>query len=753
MALFCKSWTLLFFVLTILSAPFWPSLPSLEWSAPLVALLILCTKYRRLNWLLGVVLALLVILLKGNQMYAQSHAIFQQGSHVTISAQVGGYFKKINHGYEGTVRLISINGKRLNFFLQSDIRLISPTRINIGEDITAKVKLKHVYGWRNEAGFDRENYYFSQGWLARATVVGDMSVDDRDSTSSAAIKRWLYNKIEEDIATLPHAGLIKALLFGVRDDIAKPIWINLRNSGLSHLLAISGLHIGIAYFIGFACGGVFSRLTRMLIWTPIILGVLFATGYAWLAGFTLSTQRALVMCLFNALLVLLRLHMGAFHRWLATLVVVLILYPFSVLSASFWLSFTAVAILFYVLQLTENDSVVLRAVKIQISLIIFMGPISAMLFQGNSLVSLVYNLVFVPWVSLVVVPAIFFSAVMSALSSPYHSMLWQLCDWLLQPVTYAARYSGFGWFHLSQQQGTLILCAAFFLLSYYLFSRKFLPLLMILLLSNLGFVSSLKAPPDWKVDVLDVGHGLAILIEQKGQTVLYDTGAAWPNGSVAESVIVPILEQRGVSTLDGLILSHQDSDHAGGKETIINELKPRWVRSSAIGKGMLPCDSQHSWRWEELNFDVLWPPTTVSRAYNPHSCVIRISDKENSNSVLLTGDIETVVEWLLSQTGGDALASDILIVPHHGSDSSSTSQFVALVKPSVAIASLAKGNRWKLPNSSVVGRYQDLGATWLDTGENGQISIEIINNIFKISTYRHRQNVTWYRQMLRNGVE
>jgi competence protein ComEC len=164
------------------------------------------------------------------------------------------------------------------------------------------------------------------------------------------------------------------------------------------------------------------------------------------------------------------------------------------------------------------------------------------------------------------------------------------------------------------------------------------------------------------------------------------------------------------------------------------------------------CVKGMSWDWQGLTFKTLWPPRGVKRAYNPHSCVIRIENESRTFSLLLTGDIDAVVEWMLIREP-ELLPSEILIVPHHGSNTSSTSYFLQAISPKLAIASIAKGGRWKLPSDRVLERYQTEHIEWLDTGQSGQITILVERDVWQISTIRQREGSRWYRQMLRNGVE
>lgn len=209
-----------------------------------------------------------------------------------------------------------------------------------------------------------------------------------------------------------------------------------------------------------------------------------------------------------------------------------------------------------------------------------------------------------------------------------------------------------------------------------------------------------RPKPEWQVQVLDVGQGLAVLIRKDQQSVLYDTGISWQGGSIANSIIVPLLHKSGEHQLSGLLISHTDLDHAGGRADIESTLFPQWKRSSEYIEGYQPCIKGQKWQWQQLNFDVVWPPKQVKRAYNPHSCVVQVSDGQFN--LLLTGDVDAISEIILIR---DSQLSDVdvMTVPHHGSATSSFPSFVESIKPSVAIASLALNNQWGLPSQDVKG--------------------------------------------------
>ncbi|MGF1739810.1 DNA internalization-related competence protein ComEC/Rec2 [Vibrio profundum] len=748
MTLLSTYWALISFIITILSAPYWPMMPHWRWILPTLVLVSLSVKYRGLNWLIGCSVALLVIFFHANTLLEQSRSVFESGRNVTITARVDSFFKKINYGYEGTISILALNDTPLPYLKQGKVRLVSPVPLLPNQTTSVQVRLNHVSGWLNEAGFDKERYYLSQGWVAKAVA----QAAPQKIESGFSVRNWLYQRSNAAISALTHAGLIKALLFGLRNDISASLWQQLRASGLSHLVAISGLHVGIAFAIGYVVGALVLRVSSRLIWFPLVFGVFSAVFYAGLAGFTISTQRALVMCVFNVFLLIMRVRVGPFVRWLMTLAVVLMIYPFSPLSSGFWLSFIAVAILFYLLGQSQERSLFGKLVKFQLAFTFLMMPISLLFFQGVSISSIIFNIIFVPWVSIVVVPSLFIALFLTVIVGGSSTWLWLGVDKLLSPISYAISFSENTWLAVPDKAFGFFLCLALWPVLAPLLTRSAMLLVMATIFSTVGLSPWFNKQPVWRLDVLDVGHGLAVLLQQAGEVVIYDTGPAWLGGSVAKSLIEPILRKRGVEKVEGLIVSHLDSDHAGGKEYIHQVFHPNWVRSSSRESNELPCVRGQHWRWNYLEFRVLWPPNSVSRAYNPHSCVIRIHDTLSKRNVLLTGDIEAAQEWMITRQNSD-LKADILIVPHHGSRSSSSANFINKVRPNLALASLKWMGRWNLPDAEVTQRYQDAGAAWLDTANSGQISIEFYVKKYQLSLLRDGLNHTWYRQMLRKRVE
>lgn len=747
MTLLSNYWSLISFSITVLSAPYWPWMPTWGWAWFCLILTGLLGYHRTSRKFLGFALAILTIVLHGNLMRDQSNTLYQAGPDIIIKGKVDSFFAKTRYAYEGLVLIHEVNGQTLNSLMRPRIRLVAPIPLQPNDQFEFSVTLKPVVGRLNETGFDLEAHYMAHSLVARASVKPNTAYQ---IVQQSGLRSSLLFQLDALTHTSPFQGLIRALTFGERSGIDEQEWQALRNSGLIHLVAISGLHIGIAFSLGYLLGAGVMRLHAKLLWSPFVFGALLAVLYAWLAGFTIPTQRALIMCLLNVALVILGFPLSALKRILLTLCAVLLWSPFASLSNSFWMSFLAVAIVLYQLASQGKHKAWWKALLLaQISLVCLMAPVTAYFFGGLSITAVLYNLVFIPWFSVVIVPALFLGLALTVTIPTWAELYWPWMDWTFLPLDWALQFADVGWVVIPQSIQGLIAALVVLSLLYRVMSLRACALSLSIVGLWWWFPS---ITPLWRMDVLDVGHGLAIVIEQNGRAIIYDTGSSWPGGSYAQNVIEPILQQRGIRRLDGLILSHLDNDHAGDWQNLAKRRQPSWIRTSQVGVEFVPCVRGESWQWQSLHFDVLWPPQLVSRAYNQHSCVIRMTDAQSNHSVLLSGDVTAMGEWLLARDGVP-LQSDVMIVPHHGSKTSSTAEFIAKVEPRLAIASLAKDNRWNLPHQQVVERYQNQQVQWLDTGQKGQISLFFYQEQMDWFAQRGLGWEPWYRHMLRKGVE
>ncbi|WDE00642.1 DNA internalization-related competence protein ComEC/Rec2 [Thalassomonas actiniarum] len=816
-------WLLSFFLGAILSL-FLPIVPALFYLSLFFITVIGHYYYKPLKNSSGLVLGLLWMMLHA-YLYQNSwqlndvepntlagKAVVLQGQVITLPVTApGGYDKdKVQDISRFNFRVDKLNQKPLNrsfiVRLRWDNAGVKPA---LGQEYQLTVRMKPAHGLANPGGFSY------QTWLRYKHIAATGYVLDKPLPlllgGDLPVRQRLFSRYLQLLPPAEVAALLPALSFGERSGISQEMWQVLQSSGTSHLMAISGLHLGLvatgSFFVilwllrRFPLAAVLPQgLTLALMQInlnklAIAASLAITLFYAYLAGFSLPTQRALVMLL---LYWGIRLAGGKFtlRRWLLIALFLLTLIdPFSLFSASFWLSVYAICCIFLLLwrfgtvfdQGSKAKKVVKSLLIIQLGLTLFMMPVTALFFHQFSLASFLANIVAVPYMSLISIPLCLLSALSLFISDSLASLFMNMALQSLELLwTYLVFLSGQSWALISLSLNQVYYLCVFLLLvmawcflspnllhPWHLLSGKDdnrwqrgragllqKPAMSVLLVAGIaitGFsLSGLRAPlisdppaaesvnqplnSPWQVHVLDVGQGLAVIIRRGSRAILYDTGAAYPGGfNLAQSVILPFLQYQGLAGLDKVIISHSDNDHAGGlpvlkAEVVIDEV----MANDPVLEGRGICLLGHDFNWQGLHFSMLWPPDIKGEA-NDDSCVIKISD--GVHSLLLTGDISKKVESkLLSKLSH----SQVLIAPHHGSKSSSSQAFINRVSPRYVIFSAGYLNRWHMPSAEVLARYQKAQPEIFTTAESGMIQLEFSQSGIHIKQYRQDLWPFWF---------
>lgn len=765
---------LLGIVFAIITLQWWPSIPDVTFLVVAVLILALFRQYIS-AYIMGIAVGCLLASSAAIWFQHKSNSAVSVTSDVIIAGKVESLFIPEKKQTRVLFDIDTVNGQKLSALNRFTAILYwrTPQAVKQGQRWQLTARFREPYGRLNESGFDAETYYLSHHIHSKGSVLTATLLENIPT-----VRQRLVERVYADIRTLPHARFLMALAFGDRALLTPDDWISLQNTGLSHLLAISGLHIGLAFLFGFTLSRflrpLFSAKDSALYW-PFIFGLTCAFGYAWAAGFSLTAQRAFIALLVFTLIRVQGFTVSPFAAFLLVLSAVLSLDPFSVFSASFWLSFGAVLILCAMTFLSgtvfDSESVInhesakpdrkpldIRAadkikgyfillLKMQCFLIIGMLPIMSVWFNGVSLNAIGFNLLAIPLISFVTVPLILLALICSIFID--HNVFWIWADWSLLPLFIVLNQANASeleanWLSLTAISLPFLMVLVVFAFICVIIKVRQFPIFVGIVTISLLFWQAEKVDPTaWRVDVLDIGHGLAVIIERDGEAILYDTGSAWSaNNTVAESVIGPILRQRGL-VLSGLIISHSDNDHAGGLAWVKTNLSPIWVRTSKIDMHQT-CERGTSWTWKNLRFDVLFPPKRVPDPENEDSCVVRIFD--GKNALLLTGDLPKAQEiWLVNE--GEMLQSDVLVVPHHGSKGSSSNAFLDAVMPVVAIASTGRYTPWKLPHPEAVKRYKSRHIKWYETGRDGQISVHFSSAGWEVVSQRLDREPFWYRKV------
>ncbi|WP_083201873.1 DNA internalization-related competence protein ComEC/Rec2 [Aliivibrio sp. 1S128] len=751
-------------ILILLSSAYWPT------NLPLFAFL-LCAfsylvslKFSQAKLIQGILLGLIITSSHITYYKEVNKLLYGQGHDITIKGEIQSLIAFKERTSSILVHVRHINTYPVKFYQSPLLRLsirdfkkslekeIPEALFKQGELWEFTVKLRPPIGRHNEVGYKLEDYALAKGIHSYGKITSAVLID-----STASIRSLWFMDTYKHTMNKEFQSLLLALTFGYKGEIDTYEWRVLRNSGLAHLMAISGLHIGFVFAIGWWLGKIARSFLpcRSTVWLPVLIGCLLATFYAWLADFSLPTIRALIGCLLVSLVLILRWKWPKHLLFLWCLLLCLVINPFSALSMSFWLSFSAVSVvllsLYFYQRFFTNKSrpfmeKLRQVVFIQCGLFVLLAPIQAYFFSGVSFLSPIINLLSVPWVSLLTVPLSLLAVLSGQVNYSISELSWGLANWSLTPIWWLAEKAEHSWFVLSHQTNRIFLIIIGLISARIIFPVKyfFQPFILLLLCSVL-----IKPEKKWQVDFLDVGHGLSVLLSNQGHTVVYDTGMKWSNGSIAESVIEPILYSRGVKSINGLIISHSDNDHSGGKAYLTDAFTPEWIRTSEIRVNNKYCIKGEQWREGDMLFTAIWPPKSAKRAYNPHSCVVKI--KIEQWTFLLTGDIDAISEMLiLNQNDFDDV--DVFLVPHHGSNSSSTMRWAEEMKGKVAVVSTGRFTPWNLPSKAIKDRYEEKGIKWLDTAQLGQINITSDQDNLVIKGYSLLNHNVWYRKLFGDNL-
>lgn len=613
--------------------------------------------------------------------------------------------------------------------------------LRVGDQWRFSVKLKPPHSLRNPGTFDYQRWLFVQGIRATGSVVSKkpQHLLHRDSWRFPInhLRQKIQSIIQQSVVHAPIAAILSTLTMGSKNLMKQSQWQVFQNTGTSHLMAISGLHVGlIAGIVYFLVRFLWSLFPWLVLRTPApraaaVVSLLIAIIYGLLAGFSLPTQRAVIMITVLMLGSLVSQAIPVWCRLLFAFFIIVIWQPFALWSASFWLSFAAVSWIAYGMG---GRVQMLRGLKatvwLQFTIFIGLLPLTLFFFQQISLVALIANTIAIPWVGMVIVPLCFFATLISLFSVKLAHVLFWLTAKLLTPLwwwlQWLASWPLAVWHYAISPSWLLIpfMIAALLLLAPYGWPGRWLGFIWALPL----FFWKIPVPAQNAVwlTLLDVGQGLSAIVQTAHHTLVFDAGPRSHGGfDAGQSIVVPYLQTRHVRHIDVMMVSHGDNDHIGGAKAILARIRVGRILTSVpkhFASRAAYCHAGQRWHWDGVAFEVLSPPEGEAYQGNNSSCVLRISTLKRS--ILLTGDIEKPREqWLLMQ--GDELHADIIVAPHHGSISSSSPRFVQVISPKMVLFPVGYYNRYNFPNHRVVVRYRSEGALVFTSASDGAIMVHI----------------------------
>ena len=637
----------------------------------------------------------------------------------------------------------------------------APEPPQIGDVWQMEVRLRRPRGTSNPGVFDYEAWLLRERVGATGYVVNGPRNRRLQAEAAGPITRLRHHvvqRLESILEDADTAAVVAAISVGARHAITAEQWLRYAKSGTSHLMAISGLHVGLAataaWFLAVASCAVL-RLGRNHLKIAWIASLLVAAGYACLSGFAVPARRATLMLFLLVLALLRSREPQPFVILAAACLVIVVFDPLATLAPGFQLSFAAVLLLLWFARrqaFAPSRSGIARLARstvqlaaVQVFLLFGLLPLTVTNFGRVSFVAPLVNFAAVPLFSVATVPLALAGVLLDGpLSAAGDAALRisgasiGLLRWLIDCAT--AIPNGAVSTALIDGRGSLCLAA---IIAWAALPGGW-PGRHIALLATLALIAGrVQAPPDGCVDVrmLDVGQGLAVVLRTRQRTMLYDTGAAYRGGSdMATRVVLPYLSGQGIVKIDRLVVSHSDIDHSGGAAAVLANIDVALVMAGEpdalnAGRGFA-CRRGQVWHWDDVTFRVLHPPAAVRHSGNDASCVILA--EAGDARLLLTGDIESGVEDALAGSAGPGDV-DVVLVPHHGSETSSGIAFVKAVSAELALVSAGYRNRWGLPRPAVVRRWQESGANVLVTARDGAIGFRLCDRAGLVRLSRHRQ--------------
>lgn len=636
-----------------------------------------------------------------------------------------------------------------------------------GERWQFEAKLRSPFGFANPGGFDYERWLLVQG-IGATGYVRKSSANRRLNQAPwwnvDSYRASLAEAIQHHCLACRHTGLYQALAIGHKGNIEPRQKNLLQETGTAHLLAISGLHVGLVAALFYGLGQMLWRLwwhryRINCLEASAALAIVAAVFYAALAGFSIPTIRALVMLAVMFLALILRRGINLLNSIAIALSVILIWDPLAVGSASLWLSISALLVIALGQYLLVNQPGRLRQLlTIQLLFSLLFIPLSLMLFNQASPAGFLANIVSIPLLSLVILPAVLLASSLAFFDLPLAAWLFKGIDWLMGLLfDYLSLLldSGLGVYQNANTPILLLIAATIGLLLLLLpLGRTTIKPALLLIALPFFWQNKGIDQGEYRLTVLDVGMGTSIIVTTKYHSLIYDFGPGRKHGfSAGEWVVKPYLRYRAIDDPDLMVISHADQDHSGGFFSFVDDIDPARLLTGTpsevrelfvIKSGLRNCHNYPPWRWDGVDFEFLRHNNSLAdNSKNNRSCVLKVSGYQ---SVLLSGDIEAKQERRLINAYESKLRSDVLVAPHHGSLTSSTEAFVNQVLPEVTVFTTGGNNRWGFPKAEVTDRYLQSGSSLYHSDRHGAVTIHSRAQAMSITSYRQGRSRLWDRE-------
>ncbi|MFI4938128.1 MAG: DNA internalization-related competence protein ComEC/Rec2 [Candidatus Berkiellales bacterium] len=653
---------------------------------------------------------------------------------IPLVGEVIGISQRFDQGMRFDLLLSKYDLKSLARSQAVKVRLFwsQPQKLIAGDKIACLAQLKPPWHLANPGGFDQQKQFFIEGIKATGKVISIEQIIPAKHCYLNCLRQHLYQRMEDLVGKKPLLGVIQAMTLGINGNITKAQWQIFQATGTTHVVSISGSHIGL---VAMLCFGLVTLIVKRFLWMTTlstsntmsaIVAIISAVIYSLLAGFSIPTKRSCVMILVAMLALLKRQPILTWETLAVSWFSIFIFDPLAPLQMGFWLSFGCVAALILGRSYYVGRSRFHQWLLPQWVVFIGLLPLCILFFQQIPIWSPLANLIALPIISFWVVPV----SLLALLFIPFSdfcatlclqvahsglSILWQILEKIaMLPHSVYEQGAPSPWVLVLAFLSAVLLLIPSGIPGRQFAWLGFLPMIF--------FQPSALSPGEVKFTLLDVGQGLAAVVQTQKHVLLFDAGPQYGEGEDAgKRVIKPFLLSQHIKKLDKVIISHGDLDHRAG----LNGLR-QWpidaiITSEAVRLTMpsQPCVAGQSWEWDGVHFTFLNPPSTGVKKRNDLSCVLKIANE--AHSILLTGDIEYSAEQKILKHFPIFLKSTILVVPHHGSLTSSSLDFVTQVAPLYALFPVGLANRYGFPKKEILKRYEAMGSQNLLVSETGAL--------------------------------
>lgn len=651
---------------------------------------------------------------------------------ITLEGKVVGVTYFAQHALRFKVQVEKYDGQSIQKNTQVIFKLFWPkasTTLQENDRIHCQVKLTSPWHLANPGSFDQERQLFIEGIQATGKVVNMLDYEVYSGFSLNKLRQNLSQRMTDLLGNKSLLGVIQAMTLGINHNIPPEQWKIFQATGTTHIISISGSHIGL---VAMLCFNLVVRLIKRSIRLTVIMpaqyygaivAICSATIYSALAGFSVPTVRACIMTLVCMWAVIKKQPILSWHTLALSWLGIFIWDPLATLQMGFWLSFGCVAVLIFGGSYYQGLSRWRKWIMPQWIVFIGILPLCMVFFQQAPLLSPVANFVILPIVSFIVVPPSLLGLCFLKLSQGLATLCLELAHMgLVVFLVILENIAAVPWSVWEKGQMPLLPTVLTFIGTIILLSPKGIPARNVAWCVFLPLVFYHPVLLEWgecKFTLLDVGQGLAAVIQTRNHVLLYDAGPQYGNDDAGNRVIKPFLLKEHIKVLNKVIISHSDLDHRAGLTGLQKWPMQEIISSEPERLTVLarPCIAGEQWEWDGVQFMMLGPPPEGAKKRNNLSCVLKVSTAQHS--ILLTGDIETLAEIELLQSYPEYLRSDILVVPHHGSLTSSSPAFIAKVAPHYALYPVGKDNRYGFPKAAILERYADLGAINMVSSQTG----------------------------------